>query len=110
MKEFKFFQKEIINYNVYEEMVLGMLDYCRNNAINPVGMSHPFVITEITGVQHKRIVIRNVTRYGSPNITFIKIEYDIHLTNNHPNDSVTSHTLEINEEEYIRLTEQYERF
>ena len=52
----------------------------------------------------------NVRRYGSPNITFIKIEYDIHLTNNHPNDSVTSHTLEINEEEYDRLTELYERF
>ena len=106
MKEFKFFQKEIKKYNVYEEMVLGMLEYCRNNAINPVGMSHPFVITEITGVNHKRIVIRNVTKYNQfPLRSTIVIEYDTHLIHDNGEDTVIRSTFGIDEEEYNRLTE-----
>ena len=106
MKDFKFFQKEIKNYNVYEEMVLGMLDYCRNNAINPVGMSHPFVMTEITGVNHKRIVIRNITKYNQfPLRSTIVIEYDLHLRHhNDIDESIIRSTFGIDEEEYERLT------
>jgi len=110
MRDFKFFQKEIRNYNVYEEMVLGVLEYCRNNALDPVGYSHPFVMTEITGVNHKRIVIRNTTKYGSPNITFIRIDYNLYLR--HHNDifeTITRHTLTISEEEYNRLIIYNER-
>ncbi len=104
MKEFKFFQKEIKKYNVYESMALDMLVYCRNNAINPAGYSHPFVITEITGVNNKRIVIREVYMYNTfPRIVYIK--YDIHLTNYSFSDSMTSHTLEIPEDEFYELTE-----
>jgi hypothetical protein len=111
MKPFKFFQKEIKKFNVYEEMVIGMLEYCRNNAINPVGMSHPFVMTEITGVNHKRIVIRNVTRYDQfPLRCTIVIEYDLHLTQDNEEYTITNHILTIDEDEYIRLTEPYERF
>ena len=108
MKDFKFFQKEIKNYNVYEEMVLGMLDYCRNNAINPVGMSHPFVMTEITGVNHKRIVIRNLTRYGQfPLRSTIVIEYDLHLRHhNDIDESIIRSTFGIDEEEYERLMDR----
>jgi hypothetical protein len=107
MKHFKFFQKEIKKFNVYEEMVLGMLEYCRNNAINPVGMSHPFVMTEITGVNHKRIVIRNVSKYGSPNITFINIEYDVHLRHhNDIDETVIGHTLSMEENELYELMDR----
>ncbi len=106
MKPFKFFQKEIKKFNVYEEIVLGMLDYCRNNAINPVGMSHPFVMTEITGVNHKRIVIRSVTKYNQfPLRSTIVIEYDLHLIHDNGEDTVIRSTFGIEEEEYHRLTE-----
>lgn len=107
MKDFKFFQKEIRNYNVYEEMVLGIIDYCRNNALNPVGYSHPFVMTEITGINHKRIVIRNVSKYGSPNITFIRIDYDLYLRHhNDIDETVIRHTLSIEENELYELIER----
>ncbi len=109
MKPFKFFQKEIKKFNVYEEMVLGMLEYCRNNAINPVGMSHPFVMTEITGVNHKRIVIRNVTRYynQTPLRSTIVIEYDLHLRHhNDIDESIIRSTFGIDEVEYHRLTDR----
>jgi hypothetical protein len=106
MRDFKFFQKEIKKFNVYEEMVLGMLEYCRNNAINPVGMSHPFVMTEITGVNHKRIVIRNLTKYGQfPLRSTIVIEYDLHLIHDNGEDTIIRSTFGIEEEEYHRLTE-----
>jgi hypothetical protein len=106
MKQFKFFQKEIKNYNVYEEMVLGMLEYCRNNAIVHVGYSHFFVITTSEGLQHKRIVIRNVTRYGQfPLRSTIVIEYDLHIIHDNGEDTVIRSTFGIDEEEYERLTE-----
>jgi aldehyde:ferredoxin oxidoreductase len=101
MKDFKFFQKEIRKFNVYEKMVLNMVDYCRNNAIVYKGYTHSFVITEITGIKHKRIVLTNIIKHQNN----ILIDYNIHLTNNHPNDSVSSHTLEITEHEYNELTE-----
>jgi hypothetical protein len=108
MKPFKFFQKEIKNYNVYEEMVLGMLEYCRNNAINPVGMSHPFVMTEITGVNHKRIVIRNVHRYynQTPLRSTIVIEYELHRIDDNGEDLFIRNTFGIDEEEYERLMDR----
>ena len=108
IKEFKFFQKEIKKYNVYEEMVLGILEYCRNNAINPTGYSHPFVMTEITGVNHKRIVIRNVTKYNQfPLRNTIVIEYDLHLRHhNETIDTVLRHTFGMSEEEYDRLMDR----
>jgi hypothetical protein len=108
MKPFKFFQKEIKKFNVYEEMVIGMLEYCRNNAINPVGMSHPFVMTEITGVNHKRIVIRNVTRYDQfPLRCTIVIEYDFCLRHhNDMDETVIRSTFGIEEEEYERLMDR----
>lgn len=107
MKPFKFFQKEIRRFNVYEEMVLGMLEYCRNNAINPVGMSHPFVMTEITGVNHKRIVIRNLTRYNQFPLSTIVIEYDLHLRHhNDIDESIIRSTFGIDEEEYERLMDR----
>jgi hypothetical protein len=111
MKPFKFFQKEIRNYNVYEEMVLGILDYCGGNNINPVGYSHLFTITTLEGVQHKRIVIRNVTKYDPfPLRSTIVIEYDLHLTQDNEEYTITNHILTIDEDEYIELTEPYERF
>jgi hypothetical protein len=108
MKEFKFFQKEIKKFNVYEEMVLGMLEYCRNNAIVHVGYSHSFVMTEITGVNHKRIVIRNVTRYEQfPLRSTIVIEYDLHLRHhNDMDETVIRSTFGIEEEEYERLMDR----
>jgi len=108
MKPFKFFQKEIKKFNVYEEMVLGMLEYCRYNVINPVGMSHPFVMTEITGVNHKRIVIRNITRYDQfPLRCTIVIEYDLHLRHhNDIDESIIRSTFGIEEEEYERLMDR----
>ena len=107
MKPFKFFQKEIKRFNVYEEMVLGMLYYCRNNATNPVGMSHPFVMNEITGVNHKRIVIRNVTRYNQFPLSTIIIDYNLYLRhNNDIFETITRHTLTIDEDEYERLTDR----
>ena len=101
MKQFKFFQKEIRKFNVYEKMVLNMVDYCRNNAIVYIGYSYSFVITEITGIKHKRIVLTNIIKHQNN----ILIDYNIHLTNNHPNDSVSSHTLEIKEDEFYELIE-----
>jgi hypothetical protein len=110
MKPFKFFQKEIRKFNVYEEMVLGILDYCGGNNINPVGYSHLFTITTLEGVQHKRIVIRNVTRYNSfPLRVYINIEYSLHLTQDNEEYTITNHTLTIDEDEYIELTEYHER-
>lgn len=107
MKPFKFFQKEIKKYNVYEEMVLGMLEYCRNNQINCMGYSHPFVMNEITGVNHKRIVIRNITKYGSPNIAYIRIDYNLHLRHhNDINETVIGQTFTIEEDEFITLTDR----
>jgi hypothetical protein len=107
MKEFKFFQKEIINYNVYEEMVLGIIDYCRMNAIVPYGYSHPFTITTLEGLEHKRIVIRNVTKYNSfPLRVYFNIEYDIHLIHDDREDTVIRHNLTIEEGEYERLVER----
>jgi hypothetical protein len=109
MKPFKFFQKIIRKYNVYEEMVLGMLEYCRNNTINPVGMSHPFVMTELTGVNHKRIVITGVHKGGEILRPYIYINYNVHSEGYGDIMSVGACTLIISEDEYIRLTEPYER-
>lgn len=107
MKPFKFFQKEIKKYNVYEEMILGIIDYCRNNGLNSIGYSHPFVMTEITGVNHKRIVIRNISKYGSPNITYIRVDYDLFLRHhNDIDETVIGHTLTIEEDEFITLTDR----
>jgi hypothetical protein len=107
MKTFKFFQKEIRNYNVYEQMVLGIMEYCRNNGLNHIGYSHPFVMNEMTGVNHKRIVIRNVSKYGSPNITFINIEYDVHLRHhNDIDETVIGHTLSMEENELYELMDR----
>lgn len=106
MKDFKFFQKEIRNYNVYEEMVLGIIDYCRNNAIVPYGYSHPFHITTSEGLQHKRIVIKNVTKLNQfPLRVYLTIEYDLQLIHDNGLISVSNYTLTIDEEEYNRLTE-----
>ena len=82
-------------------MVLNMVDYCRNNAIVYIGYSYSFVITEITGINHKRIVLTNIIKHQNN----ILIDYDVHLTNNHPHDSITSHRLEIYEDEYNELIE-----
>jgi hypothetical protein len=107
MKEFKFFQKEIRRFDVYEEMVLGIIDYCRNNAIVPYGYSHPFTITTSEGLQHKRIVIKNVTKLNQfPLRVYIHIEYDLHLIQDNEEDIITNHILTIDEEEYYRLTER----
>lgn len=107
MREFKFFQKEIKKYNVYEEMVLGIIDYCRMNAIVPYGYSHPFTITTSEGLEHKRIVIKNVTKLNQfPLRVYLTIEYDLHLIQDGEEDMITNHTLTIEEDEYERLTEQ----
>ena len=107
MKPFKFFQKEIKRYDVYEEMVLGIIDYCRNNAIVPYGYSHPFTITTSEGLQHKRIVIRNVTKYNSfPLRVYFHIEYSLHLIHNDTEETVIVSGFTIEEEEYERLTER----
>jgi hypothetical protein len=107
MKPFKFFQKEIKKYNVYEEMVLGMLDYCRNNAIVHVGYSHTFHIMTLEGVKLKRIVIRNVTRYGQfPLRSTIVIEYDLHIIHDDIDESIIRSTFGIDEEEYERLMDR----
>lgn len=86
-------------------MVLNMIDYCRNNAIGYIGYSYSFVITELSGIKHKRIVIRDVIYHGTDYRRNIIIVYDIHLINNHPHDSITSHRLEIYEDEYNELIE-----
>jgi hypothetical protein len=109
MKPFKFFQKEIKKFNVYEEMVLGMLEYCRNNAIVHVGYSHSFVITTSEGLQHKRIVIRNVTKYDSfPLRSNIVIEYTLHLLHDDGDETVIRNTFGIYEDEYNELMERYQ--
>lgn len=101
MNQFKFFQKEIRKFNVYEKMVLNMVDYCRNNAIVYKGYTHSFVITEITGINHKLIVLTNIIKHQNN----ILIDYDIHITNYSLSDSVSSHTLEIKEDEFYELIE-----
>jgi hypothetical protein len=107
MKPFKFFQKEIKKFNVYEEMVLGIIDYCRNNAIVPYGYSHPFTITTSEGLEHKRIVIRNVTKYNQfPLRSTIVIEYNLHIIHDNGEDTVITSTFGIDEEEYERLMER----
>jgi hypothetical protein len=87
-----------------------MMDYCRNNVINPVGMSHPFVMTEITGVNHKRIVITGLHKGGEMHRQYITINYNVHSEGYGDTMSVTVFSLIIPEDEYIRLTEPYERF
>ena len=107
MKTFKFFQKEIKKFNVYEEMVLGMLDYCRNNAINPVRYSHTFHIMTLEGIKHKRIVIRNITRYGQfPLRCDMVIEYNLHIIHDNGEGTVIRNTFGIEEGEYERLMDR----
>ena len=109
MKAFKFFQKEIRNYNVYEEMILNMMEYCRNNQINCIGYSHPFVMTELTGVNHKRIVITNVHKGGEILRPYIYINYNVHSEVYGDIRSVSAGSLTMPVDEYIELTEPYER-
>ena len=89
-------------------MVLGIIDYCRNNAIVPYGYSHSFVMNEITGVNHKRIVIRNVHRYynQTPLRSTIVIEYELHRIDDNGEDLFIRNTFGIDEEEYHRLTDR----
>lgn len=109
MKEFKFFQKEIKKFNVYEEMVLGMLEYCRNNAIVHVGYSHTFHIMTLEGIKQKRIVIRNVTKYDSfPLRSNIVIEYTLHILHDDGDETVIRNTFGIYEDEYNELMERYQ--
>ena len=86
-------------------MVLNMLDYCRNNAIVHIGYSHPFVITELSGINHIRIVITNVVVYGTDYQRNIIIEYDVNLEDRGNVLNVTRHSLEITEHEYNELIE-----
>ncbi len=46
------------NTDVFDEMVVGMIEHCRTNAIHMVGFTHSF---EMTGVSHS-IEIRSVER------------------------------------------------
>lgn len=107
MKPFKFFQKEIKRFNVHEEMVLGMLEYCRNNAIVHVGYSHTFHIMTLEGVKLKRIVIRNVTKYNQfPLRSTIVFEYDLHIIHDDGEDTVIRSTFGIYEDEFFELTDR----
>ena len=106
MKTFKFFQKS--KYNVYEEMVLGLIESCYNNNINPTGYEYPFAIMTLQGLKHKRIVIRNITRHAlSPYSNRIQIQYGLTIIHDDTNAAVISHSFSIDEKEYKRLI-QYE--
>ncbi len=82
-----------------------MMDYCTNNQINCIGYSHPFVMTELTGVNHKRIVITGLHKGGEMHRPYITINYNVHYEVYGDIRSVSACTLIIPEDEYIRLTE-----
>jgi hypothetical protein len=105
MKTFKFFQKEIRKFSLYEKTVLNMIVDCISRSMNPVGYSHPFVIREIFGFNHKRIVIRHMYKSISDFPRIVYIEYDVHVTNYSLSDSVISHTMEIFENELQTIIE-----
>jgi hypothetical protein len=108
MKPFKFFQKEIKKFNVYEEMVLGMLEYCRNNAINHVGYSHTFHIMTSEGLKLKRIVMGSTIRQYNqfPLRCTLVIEYDLHIIHDNGEDTVIRSTFGIDEDEFERLMDR----
>ena len=86
-------------------MVLGIIDYCRNNAIVPYGYSHPFHIMTLEGLKHKRIVIRNLTKHYNqfPLGCRIVLEYDLHIIHDNGEDTVIRNTFGMDGEEYERL-------
>lgn len=104
MDTFKFFQKPIVKYDVYEQKVLNIIGRCHGNNINPIGYSHPFSILTLEGIKHKRIVIRNITKLRSD----IVIAYTLHIQHVNEEDTVIRSTFGIYEDEYRRLIEQYE--
>jgi hypothetical protein len=108
MKQFKFFQnKEPINYNVNEEMVLGMIEYCNNNQIDCVGYSHPFVVSQSTGINHKRIVITGIHKFGTTYRPYVTINYNVNSEGYGNIMNVSVHSLTILDD-YEMLAEQYE--
>ena len=108
MKPFKFFQKEIRKFTEYEEMVLNILNYCRNNAINHVGYSYPFQIMTLEGLKHKRIVMGSTIRHYNrfPLRCTLVIEYDLHIEHDDGEDTVIRSTFGINEDEFERLMDR----
>ena len=99
MKSFKFFQSNntVSEFNLYEEMVIGLFMYCRTNAIVYDGYSHSF------NIQNRRetITILNV-RYESVD-RMLYFDYDITSEG-----QTYRHVFTIEEERFERLT-SYER-
>ncbi len=107
MKPFKFFQKyESTLPNWYENYVIRKVYDSTSNGIIPRDDSYYF---DHYG-ESKCIIIRNVTFSGFPPLrTYIDIVYELYHINPRGPNTFEDHSFTIDEEEFNRLTQSYER-
>jgi hypothetical protein len=107
MRDFKFFQKDTrILLNWYENYVIQKVYESRSNGVIPRDNIYYF---EHNG-ENKCIIIRDVTFGGfPPSRTNIDIVYELYHINPREANTFEDHSFTIDEEEFNRLTQSYER-
>jgi hypothetical protein len=107
MRDFKFFQEDTrIILNWYENYVIQKVYESTSNGTIPTDNIYYFNhYGEI-----KCIIIRNVTFGGfPPSRTYIDIVYELYHINPRGPNTFEDHSFTIDEEEFNRLTQSYER-
>lgn len=108
MKPFKFLTnyKPPFSPDVYEEMVLKMIHHCRLTATVPYGCEHPFVVSELSGINHRRLIIRDVRRVDFGITPSIYIEYDLNLEEYGEVITTTNFTMDIPVNEFDNIMDR----